>query len=384
MNILVVNPILVSAEYYIIPEISSIKETMIYTMCLGFVANGHQVTLAAAADYKPVPEEEGYDFEVLFFKSVLKRLFYPAALPLSFDFYKYLKANHKKFDLVISSEIFSIASFFASVVCPAKTVIWHEMTIFQNKLKKIPAKLWYWVVVPLFIRRVRCIIPRSGKAASFIRKYLKNVSEDIVDHGINVSKFNFSKEKNRQVISSSRLVPGKNIESIILIYSKLIKIKGFEDIKLLIAGDGFARKSLESLVEELNLQKQVTFSGFLKQKELNEVIKKSLVFMINTLRDQNMLSIPESIVSGTPVITNLLPASADYIAREKLGIAKDKWDEFDLIEIIENNRFYVDNCVKYRDKQTNSYCAKQIVDIFLKPTLFPRRQQSFVFEQGKK
>ena len=364
MKLLIVNPILFTSEKYVIPEIRTIKETMIYSMCMGFVTNGHQVTLAAAADFKPVPEEDEYDFEVLFFKSVLPRIFLPSVLPLSFDFYSYLKANHKKFDLVVCSEVFTFTALFASIICPSKTVIWQEMTLHPHKFFQIPSKFWHWVIVPLFIRSVRCVIPRSGRAYSFIRQYMKNVSKATVDHGINVLHFDCCREKERQVISSSRLVPGKNIESIILVYSKLIKIKGFEDIKMLIAGDGIARKSLESLVEKLNLQGHVTFLGFLKQKELNEAVKTSCVFMINTLRDQNMLSIPESIVSGTPVITNLLPASADYIQKEKLGIAKDGWDEYDLIEIIENNPCYVDNCILYREKLTNAYCAERIVEIF--------------------
>jgi 1,2-diacylglycerol 3-alpha-glucosyltransferase len=76
-----------------------------------------------------------------------------------------------------------------------------------------------------------------------------------------------------------------------------------------------------------------------------------------------MVSIPESIVSGTPVVTNLIPITTADINKEKLGIAKDKWDENDLVEIIDNNRLYVDNCINYREKLTNSYCAKKITDI---------------------
>jgi 1,2-diacylglycerol 3-alpha-glucosyltransferase len=79
-----------------------------------------------------------------------------------------------------------------------------------------------------------------------------------------------------------------------------------------------------------------------------------------------MVSIPESIASGTPVVTNLQPASADYIRQEKLGIAKDGWDAYDLKEIIDNNPVYVENCIRYRPKLTNDYSAKQIVDIYLK------------------
>ena len=364
MNVLVVNPILFTAENYRIPENKTIKGTMIYNMCLGFIANGNQVTLAVAADYKPIAEENEYDFEVLFFESVIRRLFLPAVLPLSFDFYKYLKTNHKKYDLVLCSEVFAFFSLFASIVCPSKTVIWQEMMIHQQKFNKIPSKIWHHLIVPLWIRRVKCVIPRSEKARTFIGHYMKNVTVDYVDHGINILKFDFSKEKKRQLIISSQLIYRKNIESIIEIFSKLNTINGYKDIKLLIAGRGAYREDLENLVLRLNLKGKVFFLGFLSQKDLNEQIKNSFAFLVNTRQDLNMVSIPEAIVSGTPIVTNLIPASADYITKEKLGIAKDNWNEYDLIQIIDNNPLYVNNCVNYRDMLSNRFCAQKIVDIF--------------------
>ena len=366
MKILVINPILFTSENYVIPENRTIKETMIYHLCLGFKTNGHQVTLAAADDFKPVPEEAEYDFEVLFFKSAMKKIFRPAVLPLSLDFYKYLKANHKRYDMIVSSEVFMITSLIASIICPSKTVIWQEMAYHQRLFKKIPSRLWHRVIVPLFFRRVRCVIPRSEKARLFIHQYMKNVTSDYVDHGINISLFQFSKTKKRQLISSSQLIYRKNIESIIENYSRLIKIKGYEDVRLLIAGRGDYRPVLEEKVQQLNLQSFVTFLGFVNQQELNDRIKESYAFLINTRQDLNMVSIPEAIVSGTPVITNLIPASADYIKKEKLGIVKEGWDESDLIEIIENNPFYVDNCINYRDKLTNTCCAEKIVDFWVR------------------
>jgi 1,2-diacylglycerol 3-alpha-glucosyltransferase len=326
--------------------------------------NSHRVTLAAMVDYAP-KEVEKYDFETLFFKSNLTHVFNPALLPFSLDLHKYLKLNHKKYDLIVSSEVFSFATLSAAMICPAKTVVWQELTLLQKKFFKIPSKIWHWVIMPLFYRKITCVIPRSEKAYSFISKFMKNVSSEVVDHGVNISEFGFSKEKERQLISFSRLIYGKNIESIIWVYSKLVKIKGYEDVKLLIAGRGDLRESLEELVLKLNLQDNVSFLGFLNHRELNNVIKKSYAFLINTRRDLNMVSIPETIVSGTPVVTNLIPTSSSYIIKEGLGIAKDNWDETDLMEIIDNNPLYVDNCVNYREKLTNSYCAKKITDIYL-------------------
>ncbi|MDR2916074.1 MAG: glycosyltransferase [Tannerella sp.] len=364
MNILVINPVLYSAENRIIPEVKTIKETMIYSMCLGFVSNGHRVTLAASAEFKPV-EEEDYEIEVLFFKSQFVRLFPPALIPYSSGFYKFLKSDHHRFDMVLCSEVFTFPTLFASIICPSKTVIWQEMTVHQSIFRKMPSKFWHHVIIRLFIRKVRCVIPRSKRAYAFISRYMKNVSSTCVDHGINTLKFRFSEKKERYIITSSRLISGKNIESIIEIYGKLIRIKGYEDIRLLIAGRGELQESLEQLVAKLGLRGHVLFLGFLNQQDLNNAIKHSYVFLVNTLRDMNMVSIPESIASGTPVITNLLPASADYIAKEKLGVAKDHWNEYDIIEVIDNNSLYVCNCLNYREQLSNSYSTKKITDIFM-------------------
>ena len=96
-----------------------------------------------------------------------------------------------------------------------------------------------------------------------------------MDHGINVGKFTFSKKKERTIISSSQLIYRKNIEGIIRVFDSFTRMKGYEDIRLLIAGRGDRRPVLENLVAELGLQEKIQFLGFLSQAELNRHIKKS-------------------------------------------------------------------------------------------------------------
>lgn len=100
------------------------------------------------------------------------------------------------------------------------------------------------------------------------------------------------------------------------------------------------------------------------QQELNLYIKESLCFLINTRKDLNVVSIPESIVSGTPVLTNTRPASASYIKTHKLGVVQNQWGIPELEEIIDNNGFYVKNCIAYRDKLSNTHIAQTFLDIF--------------------
>jgi 1,2-diacylglycerol 3-alpha-glucosyltransferase len=74
MKVLILNSILFTADNYRIPKVKTIKDTMIYSVCLGFKELGHEVTLVAADDYRPTDNED-YDFEILFFHSCYKRVF---------------------------------------------------------------------------------------------------------------------------------------------------------------------------------------------------------------------------------------------------------------------------------------------------------------------
>ena len=366
MNILILNSILYTPDGEgNIPRVQTIKDTMIYGMCLGFLHLGHSVTLAALEDYKPIGKEY-YEFPVLFFKSDYKNVFKTSVLPYSSEMKQYLKRHHKDFDIIISSEVFQFQSLYAARICPQKTMIWQELTTHQNKFHKLPSKFWYNVVAHLFMHNIRCVVPRSRKAAEFIRCYMPNVSGTIIDHGIDIDKFKYSVEKKRQLISSSQLIYRKNVDGIIRKFAKFHKIRGYEDIRLIIAGRGEEEGNLKDLTTELGLQGCVDFVGFLSQAKLNEYIRNSYAFLVNTRKDLNMVSIPESIVSGTPILTNLQPASADYIAANSLGIAKDDWDETDLKTMIDCNKQFVSNCIAYRNNLTNIHSAGLFINVFNK------------------
>lgn len=364
MNILILNPILFTPNNNIIPKIKSIKDTMIYNMCLGFKQLGHHVTLAAAEDYKPI-EEENYDFEVLFFRSDYKKIFLPSVLPFSMDLYRYIKRNQNRFDLVISSEIFAFPSLFASVICPKKALIWQELTQHQNKFHKLPSKLWHNFVLPLFMNKINSIVPRSEQAYKFISKYHKKTSGIIVDHGINISKFGLTDKKTRTFICVSQLIYRKNIDGIIEKFYQFIQLDGYKDFILYIAGRGEEYDKLQEKIRQLHLTGKVVILGFLSHEKLSKYVRESMAFLVNTRKDLNMVSIPESIVSGTPIVTNLIPSSATYIRKNKLGIAKKEWGALDLKEIVDNNSIYVNNCIQYRHLLTNEYSAQKLMDIYL-------------------
>ena len=200
-------------------------------------------------------------------------------------------------------------------------------------------------------------------ARAFLQHYLPNISDEIVDHGIDTQKFKPAPAKSRQLMIASRLTRSKNIDSMIRIFSNLHAIPACQDIKLLIAGRGMEEASLKELAKEVHCGDSVAFLGFLPQVELSRYISESLAFLINTNNDLNMVSVPESICCATPLVMNEVPLTSWYVKEYGLGIVKTNWDETDIIQVIENNTMYVNNCMAYRDKLSIDATASRLVSL---------------------
>ncbi len=364
MNILVINLILYTPEWGIIRKVPSIKDTMIHGMCKGFVEAGHRVTLLASEEYKPV-ESELYDFNVLFFKSKWTSIFKPATVPCPSGLRRYLSDHAAEYDIVISSECMSIGSYVAASVCPEKLIIWQERVCHSKMLHNLPSKIWYNVVCPFAYKNIVGIVPRSIMASEFISKYLKSkVIAKILDHGVDGDKFKECLSKKDVLITSSQLSERKRVDYIIKKFAKFVSKAKYSDYRLLIAGRGNKEEELRQLVKSLGIESKVEFLGFLSQKELNSYVGASKLFMVATRSDLNMVSIPESIVSATPLVMNSIPATSKFVRDNLLGIVKDDWNEDDLAEVVDNNAEYVANCHRMRPRLLNTEIAKSFVDIF--------------------
>ena len=275
-----------------------------------------------------------------------------------------IKEYGHDFDLIIASEVFGFHTLTAAVYSPCNTIVWHELVKHQKKFFSIPSKIWHNVVVSLFYKKIRLVIPRSDASYNFISKYLKQVSKVSVDHGINISNFKTATNKKRQFISIAQLIKRKNIDSIIRKFHSFVSNPLYSDFQLLLAGRGDEEPKLQKLVENLKLENNVHFLGFLTHTELNEYVSESYASLIDTYNDLNMVSIPEAIVSGTPIITNLVPALAEFINVEGLGIAKQGWGISDMEEIVQNDNYH-NNCLKWRDKLSTEQAAEKLVSLFL-------------------
>lgn len=361
MKIVLLNPIVYTSEKSPVLKKNSIKDTMGYNLCLEMKRQNIEPIMIVAEDYKPLLKEE-YDFEVLFLKTKIKNIFKPHCFPLLCGLRKKIAEINP--DYIISSEVFSMWSLTMARNYSNKTIIWHELAKHNNMMKKIPSKIWYNIVAKIFFKNVR-VVARSNNAKEFIKKYCKNVSENFIDHGVELQKFHYNMKKENYFMVVSQLIDRKKIDGIIEVFKKFLDNKS--NYKLLIVGDGEKKEYLEKISQEYGIEEKVEFLGQLKHAEMVPLLAKAKGLLINTIKDNSMLSIVEAIACGTPILTTDVPYNCYYINKEKLGIVCKKQINLDALnDLDENNAKYVENCINYREFLSNEYHVKEFLREFKK------------------
>lgn len=358
MRVLVINPIMYTSETKQIHRAESIQDTMMYDLCLAFCELGHQVTLIGGEPFKPV-KEENYPFEVQWWACRWQKLFMPHCLPFMPKTFSYVKKN--EYDLILTSEVFSVNSLMAYLAAPQKTIIWHELAKHNAIMKQIPSKIWYHFVARIFMRRAK-VVARSEQARDFVRQFCKNTDDRVVDHGVNLDKFRTVGEKTDSFVVCSQLIARKRIDGILKKFAAYLK-KWDAAALLYIIGNGELEEELKALTKQYGIERNVIYTGRQSHEELLPRLAQARALLVNTIKDNNMVSIVESIAVGTPVVTTDVPLNAAYIREYGLGIAKPEWDEDDLKEIVANGGRYVQNCLHYRERLSTKERVRQLLEI---------------------
>ncbi len=371
MKILVANAIPYTSETPHIRRAPSIKDTMIYDLCLAFADAGHDVTLFLCDLFRPLAPET-HPFRVVWAPCRWPGLFKPNVLPWCPSIGPF--AERERFDLVIASEVFQLNSLALVRRCRGKLLVWQELAKHNRLFHEIPSRIWYGVIARTFFSRVP-VVARSAQARSFISRYCKNVLDTVIDHGVNLAKFEACGGKERYFIVCSQLIARKRIDRIIEKFHAFSQ--RHPDWELRIFGEGDREAELRAQVSALGEEGRIKFFGKVGHRVLKEQLAKASAMLVYTERDLNMVSIVESIACGTPVVTTGVPYTAAYIRANALGIVDDSWDENDLEEIAARNSVYVANCLAYRPTLSTARKAETFVDLARKNLDCPGKDNGF-------
>ena len=202
----------------------------------------------------------------------------------------------------------------------------------------------------------RWINPAWGKVAIAISEpvagHLKNdfhrkpESVCLVHNGINIIRL--AEEYSRQGLDAAKKMFGFNPENKVigmvarlsqdkghdyLIRAFHVLVKDFPGIRLLIVGDGRERASLETLVHDLGLDKQVVFTGNLMQ--VAPALAAMDIFVLPaTWREGFGLSIIEAMACGKPVIVTNIWALNSLIKDHSTGLLIEPKSETEIIRAL--------------------------------------------------
>jgi glycosyltransferase involved in cell wall biosynthesis len=151
--------------------------------------------------------------------------------------------------------------------------------------------------------------PRDGISQN-VRKSDRNLSNEFV------------------FITVCRLVPIKNLDTLILVFSSLLgENQGFEP-RLWIVGDGADRARLESLCEDLSINEYVVFWGF--QSGVGSFLKQADCFVLPSFSEGFSISLVEAMLSSLPCIVTNQGGPAEIVEDGVTGHLIDPRDSQDI------------------------------------------------------
>ncbi len=265
------------------------------------------------------------------------------------------------FDLVhvdLPDPVNSIFAFFASVIKNKPLIITYHADIEKEELEKFPTSMIlkaYNIILKFILQRAKKIFVTSkdyAKSSKNLRNFkFEDESKDgklvlspsfIEGDELNIENYdeiekikkNLGLENKKIILFVGRLVHYKGVEYLLKSFKKVEK--NFNDVVLLIIGDGPLRNQLENIVKNENI-KNVQFLG--KVKELKYYYALCDIFVLPSITRQEAfgLVLIEAMYFGKPCITTNIESGMKYVVDYgNAGILVKEKNTEELKDAIEN------------------------------------------------
>lgn len=285
-------------------------------------------------------------------------------------YFKVLKEGIKSVDILIKKKIYVIKSI---IDCNSKFIIstrW-DFSLLLNRFGskeniKIAQEHHYHNNDKKYINKLKkyqnidYLFALTKTLEHDYKKILKNNNHTkvvLVPNMITEIPNKESSLNKKNIITISRLDPGKKNDDIIKAFSKLNE----KDWKLYIIGDGVEYNNLVKLIKELDLEDRVILTGYKNKKEIEEYLLKSSIFLMASITEGLPMVLLEAMSYGVPCIAYETASGTADIIKDNINgyIIKNRNEEeyISKIEKLISNK-------KLRNTLGNN--AKKTVDNFSK------------------
>jgi glycosyltransferase involved in cell wall biosynthesis len=175
-----------------------------------------------------------------------------------------------------------------------------------------------------------------------IKDYINQVIKvpvSVIPFGININEF--KPKKVRSLFGPDDFVLGsiKPVESLynidILVRSFATLLPKYNNLKLLIIGDGTERNVLIELCKKLNVFEKVTFTGRVPFKEINNYYNMIDILVNISEYESFGVSVVEAMACGIPVIVTNVGGLKEVVKDDSVGLKVNIGDVDDTVNAIE-------------------------------------------------
>lgn len=199
-------------------------------------------------------------------------------------------------------------------------------------------------IIKIFIlNHTHQLIALTNDMKSKIEKFVKK-EVIILPNGVDLSRFGNRKSiANRNhirlipnqwlLLFVGTLIPVKGLSYLIQAIYILVS-KGYENINLILVGDGEDRQYLKELTEKLNLSQNVNFVGQVPNDNIPYYMMCSDIFVLPSISEGLPLVILEAMASGLPIITTNVRGLPEIVIDRENGLLVDSKSTNDLADKI--------------------------------------------------
>lgn len=201
-------------------------------------------------------------------------------------------------------------------------------------VKKPLSKFGWWQLINVY-KYVDLITTPTETAGNLIKNLKLRKPVLAISCGIDLNRFNHKNKgdylKKRLQISPTRPVilfvgrldKEKNIDIVVKAFSIILKSI---DAQLVIAGKGQEKTNLVKLSKKLGISQQVTFTGFIADKDLPALYQMANVFTIASIAELQSIATMEAMASGLPVVAARVMALPELVHHGKNGYLFNEGD----------------------------------------------------------
>lgn len=238
------------------------------------------------------------------------------------------------------------------------------------------------VYLPWRFKRIRSnLVLKSADAVIALTEDMKKEMQNIcnreifvIPNGIILTNFqNLSKEETRDNLQI------KNGERIVLFVGRLHPVKGVKYLiqamdvirrrnagaRLMLVGDGEEGESLEGLVKELNLEKQITFVGKVPNESIPQYMAASDVLVLPSLSEGFSIVLLEAMASGLSIVATKVGGVPEVIKDGENGFLVESESSKKIAEkvlLLLNNDRLKRQISRNNKEKAKKYSWKKIVE----------------------